>query len=201
MKKSLLAMLLAVALVAPIVAAEKNMWIGGTLGYQSATEKWGDSYDYSLFSIAPEFGYSLDKTWDIGLDLSYSTGKGEKSSGRWREVNSSPTDITKYGIAPFARYHIAKVAGIDVMIKGSLFYNKGEWKNSTNNKTTEYGIAIAPVVSYSINDTWSIGATLNFLELGYLHQGDDDDSDWKYDEFGFNLNDGSLISIGFSYHF
>jgi len=206
MKKSLLAMLLAVALVAPVVAAEKNMWIGGSLGYQSvsATNSKGKSTDMNSLTIAPEFGYSLNEKWDIGLDLAYTTGKGYKSSVGALKTNidvSSEPDVSDFSIAPFARYHVANIAGIDVMLKGSLLYGKTTYKgDSKEMNLTEFGIAIAPVVSYSINETWSIGATLNFLELGYYSLSDDD-SDGKYSEFGFNVNDGSLISIGFSYHF
>ena len=215
MKKSLLAMLLAVALVAPVFAAEKNMWVGGSLGYSNVSAKaapdTGDA-DGSEFTIAPEFGYSINEKWDIGLDISYTKTKNrilttDDINKLIPAVNES-SDSDTIGIAPFARYHIAKVAGIDVMLKGSLFYNTSTINNlwSEDVKVNSYGIAIAPVVSYSINDTWSIGATLNFLELGFAQYSSSDlknsaGDEYSCSKFGFNLNDGSLISIGFSYHF
>ena len=67
-------MLLAVALVAPIVAAEKSMWIGGSLGYEKTSPKDGSS-DIT-WSIAPEFGYNLNENWDIGIDLAYASYEG-----------------------------------------------------------------------------------------------------------------------------
>ena len=207
MKKSLLALLFAVALAVPALA--ENMWVGGSLGYSNASTK-GSSGDYSSFTIAPEFGVSLDEAWDIGLDLSYTSGKNDVMNGApYLPVTYKGYETTTYGIAPFARYHVAKVAGVDVMIKGSLFYNSATVKEPDfNNEATvkSYGIAIAPVISYSINERWSIGATLDFLSLGYSHSSSsdfktDDGDDYSYDEFGFNVNNGSLISIGFSYHF
>ena len=81
MKKSLLALLFAVALAVPAMA--ENMWVGGNLSYQSITEKDGDPNtpeDFNSFTIAPEFGYSLNEKWDIGIDLSYTTGKGVKDA-------------------------------------------------------------------------------------------------------------------------
>lgn len=210
MKKSLLALLFAVALVVPAVA--ENMWVGGSLGYQNASVKSGPDgdVDANSFTIAPEFGYSLDETWDIGLDLSYRSGKNDAGDF----INNVPVvykgyETSGFGIAPFARYHVGQIAGIDVMIKGSLFYNSTTVKEFTSDgdaTVNSYGIAIAPVISYSINERWSIGATLNFLELGYAHSSSSDikgssGDDYSCDEFGFNVNDGSLISIGFSYHF
>ena len=207
MKKSLLALLFAVALAVPALA--ENMWVGGSLGYSNASTKGSDG-DYSSFTIAPEFGVSLDEAWDIGLDLSYTSGKNNVTNvAPYLPVTYKDFETTTYGIAPFARYHVAKVAGVDVMIKGSLFYNSATVKEPEfNNEATvkSYGIAIAPVISYSINERWSIGATLDFLSLGYSHSSTsdfktNDGDDYSYDEFGFNVNNGSLISIGFSYHF
>ena len=58
------------------------------------------------------------------------------------------------------------IGSFDVLAKGKLFFvsAKADDADATNDG---YGIAIAPVVTYSINETWSIGCTLNFAELGY----------------------------------
>ena len=214
MKKSLLALLLAVALAAPVFAAEKNMWVGGSFGYSSQDLTITGGGDESVassvsWSIEPEFGYGLNDKWDIGLDFAYSKNNAVTELYGWNFADyflspNQTMQTTEMGIAPFARYHIAKIAGIDVMLKGSIGYLKGELKGygySLDYKT--YGIAIAPIISYSINETWSIGATLNFAELSYIHAEIDGGSGIKpkTDAFGFNLNDGSLINIGFSYHF
>lgn len=205
MKKSLLALLFAVALAVPAMA--ENMWVGGSLGYENNS---GGDYDANSFTIAPEFGYSLSDKWDIGLDLSYTSGKNDVDVYWGISDVYESYERSTYGIAPFARYHIGKVAGVDVMLKGSLFYNSTTIKDfdpaDGDATVNSYGIAIAPVISYSINEKWSIGATLDFLSLGYSHSSssdlkNDSGDDYSRDEFGFNLNDGSLISIGFSYHF
>lgn len=213
MKKSLLALLLAVVLAAPVFAAEKNMWVGGSFGYGSdnfTIERYdGDRTTSSTsWSIEPEFGLSLAEKWDIGLDLSYASKNGvEELFGFNLARMMCPVDTTEFGIAPFARYHLATIAGVDVMLKGSIFYVSGEAKDiygyGDKADYTAYGVSIAPIISYSINETWSINATLDFAELSYIHGEFDDGSDFKpeSDQFGFDLNNGSLISIGFSYHF
>ena len=206
MKKSLLALIFAAAFVVPALA--ENMWVGGSFGYNSQNDSYdGGDYKYSStsWSIEPEFGYSLNEKWDIGLDLEYASAQGvDKILGfeiPWAEDTS--IDTTEMGIAPFARFHVAKIAGVDVMLKGSVFYVSGEAKVPyAKVDYTGYGVSIAPVISYSINETWSIGATLNFAELTFTHvEFDDYGIKPKNDNFGFNLNDGSLINIGFSYHF
>ncbi|MCR4662568.1 MAG: outer membrane beta-barrel protein [Endomicrobiaceae bacterium] len=208
MKKSLLALLFAVALAVPALA--ENMWVGGDLSYSATNSKvvWNgtdrNKQSQTSWSIEPEFGYSLNEKWDIGVDLAYASKQGVTEIYGVVVPEGGAVDTTEFGIAPFARFHVAQIAGVDVMFKGSVFYASGEAKDLVD--YSAYGIAIVPVISYSINETWSIGATLNFAELSYTHaDAKVKDAPFsiepKADEFGFNLNDGSLISIGFSYHF
>ncbi len=217
MKKSLLAVLLAVAMVAPVFAAEKDMWVGGSFGYASANI---DLYDgartasSTSWSVAPEFGWTIVDRWDIGLDFEYSSGVTTKvygldlgkTSGFVPFEGYMSADAKTTAIAPFVRYYLAKVAGVDIILKGSFFYAKTDLDiidlGIPTIGVTGYGISIAPIISYTINESWSIGAKLNFAELTYVHVDIDEDIfKLKADEFGFNLNDGSLISVGFSYHF
>ncbi|WP_413853646.1 outer membrane beta-barrel protein [Candidatus Ruminimicrobium bovinum] len=197
MKKSLLAMLLAVALVAPVFAA-KDMWIGGSLGYENVSMTNGPKDSSVSWSISPEFGYSINETWDIGIDLSYSS---DENSGEFRKINIGDSKVTAVEIAPFARYKLFSIGSFDVLAKGKLFFVSAK-ADDADATIDGYGIAIAPVITYSINETWSIGCTLNFAELGYTHvKGDKNLNDQEANIFGFNANDGSIISVGFSYHF
>ena len=217
MKKSLLVVLLAVAMVAPVFAAEKDMWVGGSFGYASANI---DLYDgeattsSTAWSVEPEFGWTIVDRWDIGLDFEYSSGVTTKvygldlgkTSGFVPFEGYMSADAKTTAIAPFVRYYLAKVAGVDIILKGSFFYAKTDLDiidlSIPTIGVTGYGISIAPIISYTINESWSIGAKLNFAELTYVHVDIDEDIfKLKADEFGFNLNDGSLISVGFSYHF
>ena len=219
MRKSLLALLLAVALVAPVFAAEKNMWVGGSFGYASVNMDLGDgarTASSTAWSVEPEFGWTIVDKWDIGLDFSYGSGSTTELYGLdFGQVVGYPfkgyfsADAKTTSIAPFARYYLAKVAGVDVILKASFFYAKTDLDFGDNvppylktMSVTGYGISIAPIISYNINESWSIGAKLNFAELTYVHVDlDEDYFKLKTDEFGFNLNNGSLISVGFAYHF
>ena len=206
MKKSLLALLFAVALAVPAMA--ENMWVGGSFGYGSNNFSLDDYKQSSTsWSVEPEFGYSLNEKWDIGLDFEYASKAGVDSIygiSLSPMIGDDTVETKEMGIAPFVRYHVAQIAGVDVMLKGSAFYAKGEINadgESVDYKA--YGVTVAPVISYSINETWSIGATLDFLNISYIYAEIDDGSGIKPNNkhFGFNANDGSLISVGFSYHF
>jgi len=192
MKKSLLALLFAVALAVPALA--ENMWIGGNLGYQNTSPKDGDSE--SSYYIQPEFGYSLDEKMDIGIDLEYKYEE-EAVIG---EGDPYVEKTTTLGIAPFIRYKMFEIGDFSFLAKGSIFYESSKLDKADVEAKT-YGIAIVPVVTYSINETWSIGATLDFAKIVFENEKWDDDADTEYTRFGFDANNGSLIGINFSYHF
>ena len=191
MKKSLLAVLFAVALVVPAVA--ENMWIGGSLGFGTNNPKDGDST--SNYYIEPEFGYSVDEKLDIGLDLEYKYGEDLWDNGMDVVVEKTTT----LGIAPFVRYKMFSIGSFDFLAKGSIFYTQEKF-DKADLKYNTYGIAVVPVVTYSINETWSIGATLDFARIAFENE-KCDDNDYENTSFGFDANDGDLFSIGFSYHF
>ena len=195
MKKSLLALLFAVALAVPAMA--ENMWVGGDFSYNNTSPKNGDSV--SSFSIEPEFGYSVDDTWDIGIDLGYS------SEEEIVEPTGEPSYVEKtktLGIAPFVRYKMFEIGDFSFLAKGSIFYASSKLDNA-DLSFTSYGIRVVPVVTYSINETWSIGATLDFAEIAFetVKSDDSDKADVEDTTFGFKGNSGSIIGVNFSYHF
>ena len=195
MKKSLLALLFAVALAVPAMA--ENMWVGGDFSYNNTSPKNGDSV--SSFSIEPEFGYSVDDTWDIGIDLGYS------SEEEIVEPTGEPSYVEKtktLGIAPFVRYKMFEIGDFSFLAKGSIFYASSKLDNA-DLSFTSYGIRVVPVVTYSINETWSIGATLDFAEIAFetVKSDDTDKADIEDTTFGFKGNSGSIIGVNFSYHF
>ncbi len=190
MKKSLLALLFAVALAVPALA--ENMWIGGSLGYNNSSPKNGDST--TSYYIEPEFGISLDDTWDIGIDFGYAYGENA-----WSEVLQVNDKITTFNVAPFARFKMFEIGDFSFLAKGSIFYESSKLDDADVD-VTSYGLRIVPVVTYSINETWSIGATLDFASLTFSNS-KCDDADVEVTEFGFDANNGSLIGVNFSYHF
>ena len=184
MKKSLLALLFAVALAVPALA--ENMWVGGEFSYNHNSQQGEDST--SSFYIAPEFGYNLNEKFDIGLDVSYGYDDfGEES-------------LTSFSIAPFVRYKIFEIGNFDFLIKGKIYYDNGKYDKSDATETS-YGIIVTPIVSYSINERWSINAGLDFASLWFQQYKRDGDYELEETACYLEGNKGTLFSIGFSYHF
>ena len=196
MKKSLLALLFAVALAVPALA--ENMWVGGNLSYSNTSPKEGDSK--TSFSIAPEFGYNLNESWDIGIDLGYASEEGVTKFAE-RDL-PAPDKLKTIGIAPFARFKMFEIGDFAFLAKGSIFYESSKF-DEADVSFTSYGIRIVPVVTYSINETWSIGCTLDFATIAFetLKSDDTDKADIEDKTFGFKANSGSVIGVNFSYHF
>ena len=184
MKKNLLALLFAAALAVPALA--ENMWIGGEFSYNHNSQQGEDSTS-SLY-IAPEFGYNLNEKFDIGLDFFY----GYDDYG----YDSS----TRFGIEPFVRYKIFEIKNFDFLVKGKIYYDSGKYDKSDATETS-YGITVTPIVSYNINEIWSINAGLDFARLWIEQYKRDGDDELENTTCYLEGNKGTLFSIGFSYHF
>jgi len=199
MKKSLLGLLLAVALVVPAFAA--NWFVGGEIGYmqKKAYENLTDA-TVKEFTVTPEIGYNLSEKWDLGLDfgIAYKDSELKDAKGVSRE----------YKVYPFVRYNVFSIGDFSILAKCIVGFSSGKTEGEVtdadrNFVSRDYSVGVAPVVTYKINDSWSLIATLDFLTLGYNHNEKQmkDGSVEKGDEVGFYLNDGKIAQIGFQYHF
>lgn len=195
MKKSLLGLLLAVAMAVPALA--QGMWVGGSVGYNSASIK--DGGNTTTWQIVPELGFNLNEKWDLGLDLGYESSNSKAYT--YRGVSVIAADgMKKMSAAIFVRYNAFSIGSVNVIAKGSIGYENAKFSDGSKDASLDsICVSIVPVVSYSINDKWSIDATLNFAELSFANVTGDVDADVQ--NFGFNLNDGSIANIGLSYHF
>ena len=183
MKKSLLALLLAVALAVPALA--ENMWIGGNFSYDNDSPKNGDST--SSIYIAPEFGYNLNEKVDIGLDVFYGYDEGAG-------------DQKRFGVEPFIRYKMFEIGGFSFLAKGKIYYENCK-NDEMDVNINSYGISIVPVVTYSINEKWSINASLDFARIYFESIKCDEDESREGTRCGLSGNRGDIYSIGFAYHF
>ena len=92
-----------------------------------------------------------------------------------------------------------KIGDFSFLAKGSIFYSS-EKNDDADTQYTSYGIGIVPVVTYSINERWSIEAILDFASISFENR-KCDDLNIENNTFGIRGNNGNLASIGFSYHF
>lgn len=173
-------------LVQGVFASE--WWVGGNFGFNYSKV---DDESLTTWYLEPEVGYNLDDDWDLGFNVIY-----EHDKGFLYEIPIEDK-IDTYGIEPFVRYSLFFINDWTLYIKGSIFYRSSVY-NEADISPDVYGGSIVPIVSYYINDDWSLSATLDFLSIDYLHA---HCKDYDYDSFGININSGKVLSIGFNYHF
>jgi hypothetical protein len=199
MKKVILVVLVAVA---GVLSTNAQYYAGGSLNFGINTDKPkdGKKTTASSFGIAPEVGYSLSQDLDLGLAFNFNTSK-----------NASDLKSSGWKIAPYARYSFVEFGRFSVLGKGEIFF--GGATRETNegvkikNESTVFGLAITPVLKYSLSDHFDLLSNLNFLNIGFSQTSEKSDGH-KFTNNGFNLgvNTGNVatlgdISIGFAYKF
>jgi hypothetical protein len=177
------------------VSANAQYYIGGSIGFAGSTDKpeAGDKTTTTGFTIAPEFGYSLTEKVDLGITLGYSNSK-EKTGDVELKVNG-------WEVAPYVRYSLVQFGNFNVLGKAAVSVGGGK---EGEQKNTNFGIRIAPIVTYALSDKFDLFTNLNFLGAGF--------SQVKFKDANTVTNYGLLINaddvanigdiqIGFVYKF
>ena len=144
MKKILMTLVAVLATVS--MNAQNNMYIGGTVNYQSKT-----TVDNSL-TIAPEFGMKLNEQWGLGAVLSYKNTK---------EFNGDKKNA--FSFRPYARYNALNIGKVNVFVDGGVYFtnNKTELAAGGDVKSNAYGVFVTPGIAYNLTDKFSIVAHAN----------------------------------------
>ena len=145
MKKILMTLVAVFATVS--MNAQNEMYVGGTLNFQSKTA----TYD-NQFKIAPEFGVKLSDQWGVGAKLGFTTNKdyaGDKG--------------TNFSFEPYARYYALNIGKVNVFVDGGVYWemNKTEYAAGGDVKNNNFGLRVTPGISYNITDAISIVAHAN----------------------------------------
>lgn len=168
------------------VAANAQVWVGGSLGFWNNGDAEGSSIKTS-FSIAPEVGYDLSEDWSIAIGLSYGLKKPDQGE-----------DLSAITVTPYARYNLIKAGNFKFFLDGAFDF--GSIDNGES--YTAWGIGIKPGVAYSLNEKFSLVGHVGFL--GYQAADDKISSkDWQelgiQKGFGFAFDNN--ISFGVYYAF
>lgn len=205
MKKSLLAMLLAIAFAVPALA--DNMWVAGSFGYSNRNESGRadkTTTTSTVWSVEPEFGFVLSEKWSMGLIASYMQGQSVEEFGGFEFEDYfskiEKDDMNVWGVAPFVKYKIFKTGNFTIFAKGKIFYNNIRL-NKNNTKINSFGASITPVIDYALTEKWSLCAALNFASIGYIYSKSYEQGGPSVSEFGLNAGQGSLFNVGVVYHF
>lgn len=191
MKKLFLTVAIALGTLTAVNAQEVGqMWVGGSVAFESSKVKGGDSE--ISFKVLPEFGYVFTENLGVGIAI----GAGHQHYGLDGEVKGLDlgTGVGKdsenyYVVNPFLRYTFLK-GGI-----GSLFADGGltyAWSRGDGEHNHMWQAGIKPGVALNVSDKVSLLGKFGFL--GY------ESTKSATRSFGFNF-DMSNIEIGMNLKF
>jgi hypothetical protein len=212
MKKILLTL---VAIMAISTFASAQLYVGGTVGVNTAGGKTKalDGVETAKpktfgFQIAPNIGYSLDNNLSLGAKLDINYFKNTD--------NLDWNSTTTFGITPYMRYAFFTVGKFQVNLEAGfgLAFGSNKYKDmpsSEKNSISVFNVYAVPVLTYGLTKNITLETTLHFCNLGYesrtntTKDGDDKSTD-STNRFRLGANTGDAfnignITVGFTYKF
>lgn len=217
MKKLLLSLVLAVG----AIAANAQVWVGGSVGYDFQKD---DAIKSHQFDFSPTVGYSLSDKWEIGLQLSFgrtSRHNAEESFLTNPNINEVRTATTgnssnNYSVQPFVRYNFFKTGSVTFFLDGSIGYeyskqnteleqtivmnNNIEHTTYNQETSTNYvNVGIRPGVKFDVTKHFKLETHLGFI--GYSHAMQKTPlRETKTDHIGINAS-STTLNVGMIYEF
>lgn len=176
MKKLFCALMLMVC----ALAANAQVWVGGSLGF-STIDPSGPASSVTTLNIAPTVGYKLSEKWEIAATL--------------EEVAVfADQNVNALYFAPYGRYNFVKKGIATIFVDGGLlvgFQNFDEGMNKTDSHTT-FGVGFRPGVKIELSEHLGLEAKTGYLGARFVTD--------SYSQFGFGVNNENL-SLGLVYEF
>ena len=201
MKKIILMAAFAVA----SVAASAQVYVGGSLGFESRNAGEGKKASMA-FSIAPEVGYKLSDNLAVGIQLGYSATNDEKKeavakSGVEEMEGNKPEGGKTYGIfnvAPYVRYTFAQTGAASFFVDGGVYASflaggTDGWKG------TIFGVGVRPGVKFAASEKVDVVAKLGYIGWKGANK-DAQGNGFAKSAFGINANNTNL-ELGILYNF
>lgn len=180
------------AVVFLAVAANAQVWMGGSFGFNStkATKNADPIYSYS---IAPEVGYTFADGWDVAVALGYagSYTKNVTTLPILGDVTTTGT-VSQYSVEPYVRYTAFELGNVGFFLDcgGKYSYSKENvtvGSTSTAETTNSYWVGIQPGVKFAASDKITVAARIGSLGYGATKNG--------MSSFGLNV-DNSAFTLG-----
>ncbi|KKB51938.1 hypothetical protein HMPREF1212_02676 [Parabacteroides sp. HGS0025] len=171
MKKLVLTMM--VAFIA-IISANAQIYVGGSFNLTH-----NKNADLTNFTIAPEVGYNLNKTWAIAAEIGYThlKEKGIKANA--------------FNFAPYARFSFFERGIVRLFLDGGVGISTSKVEGNDSNNGFEIGIK--PGIALEICKNLTFVTKYGFA--GYR-------DDYKYSNSTSGVSLGSEdLSFGFHYEF
>ena len=199
MKKIILMAAFAVA----SVAASAQVYVGGSLGFESRNAGEGSKASMA-FSIAPEVGYKLSDNLAVGIQLGYSaTNDKNRADVQESGIEKMAGDKGEktYGIfnvAPYVRYTFAQTGAASFFVDGGV-YASFLTGGDDSYKGTVFGVGVRPGVKFAASEKVDVVAKLGYL--GWKGGNKDAQANgYAKSAFGINANNTNL-ELGILYNF
>ena len=175
---------LAIMLIAAS-SASAQLYIGGSFGLNRDM-----SENQTEFSILPEIGCNLNKTWAVGAAFGYQHMYNDGISSNIGVIN------------PYARYTWFRTDNklISLFVDGGVDMSFGatKYRKISSDTLFAFGIGFKPGISINPTDKFSIVAHIG--ELGYWGANDAGKAAGLTSHWGLNFSTLNL-NIGFYYNF
>lgn len=205
MKKLALSSLVALFAVSSANAAT-NFFVGGNANVAL------DNDHATVLSVAPEFGWKMAPKWDLGAYASFGAAHyTEKNQLVLTGVGTFPGDVYSYKAGVFARYNVAQMGGLKLLLRGDVYADFTTYDpdvdGADSETSTAINAAIIPMVTYDLTESFTLYAQLDFLGVnaGYQfknkHLGIDDGWTFGAVADSDNVMNTGDFKIGFNYNF
>lgn len=163
---------LTIALVAMTFSAKAQLFVGGEIGLSTVGGSTKTTYNgetmtaknggNTTISIAPELGYQFSEKFLVGASLGVNPTITKTYTG---ENTVTKTTTVGWSINPYARYRLAALGKFGVWAQGGL--SIGGIKLDENTSTFAFNIGVLPVLSYSLNEHFTLLTRLNVFSLNF----------------------------------
>lgn len=211
MKK--LFILVAAALLS--ISANAQWYVGGQVGMNvtgNKTIEAGASVNPFTFSVtlAPEVGYYFSDKLAVGASLALTPGaSGSTTKSPEGVVAKTNGSSFSWLLAPYVRYKFWGIKKFGIWGQANVYVgtssSKAENYVGKVYPTVDYGVNILPVLTYALNEHFTLDAYIDCAGIGYngsCRNNKDTGSKLTTNEFGFTVaSQGQLAGIGFHYNF
>ena len=133
-------LVLTLALVFGVLAANAQYFVGGQLGLL-----YDDASENTMITIAPEFGYAFNDTWTVAGMIGY----------------THMDNFNSFYIAPYARWNFWKKDFVGLLVDGGFGISTQKYKGADSD--TGFEIGFKPGISFNLTDNFSLVAHYGFL--------------------------------------
>lgn len=167
---------LVLAVIAMCIGARAQFYAGGTLGLDvvHVYVDGGSSATSSTIAIAPEFGYSFNKTWAIGAQVGY----GFTSSGG---------DLTTFTVMPYVRGTFARAGIVDFFGEFGVGYGHQSTEDDGVSGTI---FSLNPGIAVNFTPKFALIARTSLFQFEY----------WDgLGIFDFSVNKNFVVGVQFKF--